>query len=149
MAQSTVPDGFSTDPAGGRRRGGRELVAQIIQQELQPLGIKITLTKVDPSAEFTNVQKFDYDMGFAYWTMDIADPDELVTFAVDPTSGAHSFFTDYNNKDVIDWTHAAEKEFDTTTRADYYNKIQQQASADALHGLPVLVAVPLRDDRAS
>ena len=29
--------------------------------------------------------------------MDIADPDELVTFAVDPNSGAKSFFTDYDN----------------------------------------------------
>ena len=36
--------------------------------------------------------------------MDIADPDELVTFAVDPNSGAKSFYTDYNNPNVIKWT---------------------------------------------
>jgi peptide/nickel transport system substrate-binding protein len=131
MAQSTVPDGFSTTLQVGAGSVDENSLAQIIQQELAPLNIKVTLTKVDPSVEFTNVQKFDYNMAFVYWTMDIADPDELVTFAVDPTSGAHSFFTDYNNKDVVEWTHAAEKEFDTTTRADYYDKIQQQASADA------------------
>jgi peptide/nickel transport system substrate-binding protein len=131
MAQSSVPSGFSTNLLVGAGSVDENSIAQIIQQELQPLGIKITLTKVDPSDEFTKIQDFDYDMGFSYWTMDIADPDELVTFAVDPTSGAHSFFTDYNNKQVIDWTHAAEREFDTTKRAEYYNNIQQQASADA------------------
>jgi peptide/nickel transport system substrate-binding protein len=131
MAQSTVPDGFSTNLLVGAGSVDENSIAQIIQQELQPLGIKITLDKTDPSDEFTKIQDFDYDMGFSYWTMDIADPDELVTFAVDPTSGAHSFFTDYNNKDVIDWTHAAEREFDTTKRTEYYDKIQQQASADA------------------
>jgi peptide/nickel transport system substrate-binding protein len=131
MAQSTVPDGFSTTLMVGAGSVDENSVAQIIQQELQPLGIKITLTKVDPSEEFVKIQDFDYDMGFSYWTMDIADPDELVTFAVDPTSGAHSFFTDYNNQEVIDWTHAAQREFDTTKRTEYYDKIQQQASADA------------------
>jgi peptide/nickel transport system substrate-binding protein len=131
MAQSTVPDGFNTTLMVGAGTVDENSLAQIIQQELAPLNIKITLTKVDPSVEFTNVEKFDYDLAFSYWTMDIADPDELVTFAVDPTSGAHSFFTDYNNKEVIDWTHSAEREFDTAKRTEFYNKIQEQASADA------------------
>jgi peptide/nickel transport system substrate-binding protein len=131
MAQSSVPDGFSTHMLVGAGSVDENSWAQIIQQELQPLGIKITLTKVDPSDEFTRIQNFDYEMGFSYWTMDIADPDELVTFAVDPTSGAHSFFTDYNNKDVVDWTHQAEREFDTSKRTTLYNQIQEQASQDA------------------
>ena len=33
--------------------------------------------------------------------MDIPDPDELATFGVDPTSGAKSFFTAYNNPTVV------------------------------------------------
>jgi peptide/nickel transport system substrate-binding protein len=63
--------------------------------------------------------------------MDIADPDELVTFAVDPTSGSHSFFTDYKNEDVIKWTHEAQEEFDDSKRAELYSKIQSQAAEDA------------------
>ena len=66
--------------------------------------------------------------------MDIADPDELVTFAVDPTSGAHSFFTDYNNPQVTKWTHEAERTFDKTKRQDLYNQIQAQAASDAFMG---------------
>ena len=62
--------------------------------------------------------------------MDIADPDELVTFAVDPGSGAKSFYTDYSNADVIKWTHQAEHEFETPKRQDLYSKIQAQAAND-------------------
>ena len=134
MAESTVPNGFSTTLQVGTGAVDENSLAQIIQQELLPLGIKVTLTKVDPSAEFVNEQKFDYDMGFSYWTMDIADPDELVTFAVDPTSGAHSFFTDYNNPEVTKWTHEAERTFDKTKRQTLYNQIQTQAANDAFMG---------------
>ena len=42
--------------------------------------------------------------------MDIADPDELVTFAVDKKGGgAHSFFTDYNNPEVVELSHQAQQ----------------------------------------
>ena len=70
MAQSTVPNGFSTTLMVGTGSVDENSVAQIIQQELQPLGIKVTLNKVDPSTEFVNEQKFDYDMGSATgrWT---------------------------------------------------------------------------------
>jgi peptide/nickel transport system substrate-binding protein len=63
--------------------------------------------------------------------MDIADPDELVTFAVVPSAGAKSFYTDYNNPDVINWTHTAEKTFSASGRQDLYSKIQAQAANDA------------------
>jgi peptide/nickel transport system substrate-binding protein len=63
--------------------------------------------------------------------MDIADPDELVTFAVDPSSGAKSFYTDYNNANVVKWTHAAERTFNTGDRQKLYSDIQDQAAKDA------------------
>jgi peptide/nickel transport system substrate-binding protein len=66
--------------------------------------------------------------------MDIADPDELVTFAVDPNSGAKSFYTDYNNANVINWTHEAEHTFDKSARQVLYSKIQAQAAQDAFMG---------------
>ena len=51
-------------------------------------------------------------MTLTLWTMDIPDPDELATFAVDPKSGAKSFFTTYNNPTVVKDTHAAEQTTD-------------------------------------
>jgi peptide/nickel transport system substrate-binding protein len=131
MAQSKYPNGFTVEMLLGKGTADEHSIGQIIQQELQQLGIKVTFKQVDPSTEFSDEQEFKYQLGFSYWTMDIADPDELVTFAVDPGSGAKSFYTDYNNADVIKWTHAAEHEFDTTKRQELYSSIQKQAAEDA------------------
>ena len=66
--------------------------------------------------------------------MDIADPDELVTFAVDPKGGAHSFYTDYNNPTVIALSHAAQRETNVAKRAADYAKLQSIAAHDAFMG---------------
>jgi peptide/nickel transport system substrate-binding protein len=131
MAQSKYPNGFNVDMLLGKGSADEHSYGQIIQQSLAQLGIKVGFTQVDPAIEFQNEQEFKYQLGFSYWTMDIADPDELVTFAVDPNSGAKSFYTDYSNADVIKWTHQAEHEFDTAKRQDLYSKIQAQAANDA------------------
>jgi peptide/nickel transport system substrate-binding protein len=134
MAMSSVPNGFNTTLKVGAGVVTENSIAQILQQELKPLGITVTLAPVDPTTEFSDIQAFNYSMGFSYWTMDIADPDELVTFAVDPGGGAYSFYTNYTNADVTGWTHDAEKSFDTTQRQTLYSKIQTQAAQDAFMG---------------
>jgi peptide/nickel transport system substrate-binding protein len=63
--------------------------------------------------------------------MDIADPDELVTFAIDADSGAHSFFTDYRNEEAIAATKQAQSTFDTAERQTLYSQIQETAANDA------------------
>jgi peptide/nickel transport system substrate-binding protein len=67
----------------------------------------------------------------SYWTMDIPDPDELVTFAVDPKAGSKSFFTMYNNPQVVKDAHLAEQTLSTSKRQALYNYIQSHAAADA------------------
>ena len=131
MAQSKYPNGFDVEMLLGKGSADEHSYGQIIQQSLQQLGINVHFKQVDPSTEFANEQEFKYELGFSYWTMDIADPDELVTFAVDPNSGAKSFYTDYNNPDVVKWTHEAQHEFDKTKRQELYTNIQKQAAEDA------------------
>ena len=131
MAKSKFPNGFPVQMLVGAGVADEKSIAQIYQQELAKIGIKVTLKPVDPSVEFSDEQEFKYQLGLSYWTMDIADPDELVTFAVDPGAGAKSFYTDYNNADVINWTHTAEKTFSASGRQELYSKIQTQAAQDA------------------
>ena len=130
MAQSSVPSGFSFELTVGSGVDQEEQIAQILQNSLKQLNINVTLRKVDPSVEFSQQQKGDYEMTAAYWTMDIADPDELVSFAVDRTT-ADSFFTYYDNPQVIDWTHQAQSTFDKGERQTLYSNIQKQAAEDA------------------
>jgi peptide/nickel transport system substrate-binding protein len=130
LAQSSVPNGFSFEMTVGSGVDQEEQIAQILQQSLKSLNIDMKLRKVDPSVEFAQQQKGDYDMVSSYWTMDIADPDELASFAVDGTT-ASSFFTWYDNPQVVDWTHQAQRTFDKTARQQLYTQIQAQAANDA------------------
>jgi peptide/nickel transport system substrate-binding protein len=131
MAASSVPKGFTTTLLIGSGNSDQATMAAIIQAELKPIGITVKIEQLDPNTVSTNYQNLDYDMTFVYWTMDIPDPDELVTFAVDPTSGAKSFYTDYNNPAVVAATHAAEKTLSTSARQSLYNTIQTDAANDA------------------
>jgi len=130
LAQSSVPDGFSFELSVGSGDNTQEQRAEILQESLKKIGIDMKIRKVDVSTQFAQQQKYDYDMTDSYWTMDIADPDELVAFAVDNKS-AGSFFTDYNNPQVVQWTHEAQSTFDKAKRQELYTKIQKQAAEDA------------------
>jgi peptide/nickel transport system substrate-binding protein len=126
-----VPHGFSTTILVSTGFADNMTVATILQSELKPLGINLKIQQQDSNTAFLNFQNLKYDMFLSYWTMDIPDPDELATFAVDPGSGAKSFFTDYNNPSVVKATHDAEQTLTTSGRQALYNHIQSQSAADA------------------
>jgi peptide/nickel transport system substrate-binding protein len=135
MAKSKYPKGFKVSVLVGAGAQVEAAMGQILQNQLKQLGISVTFKQQDTSTEFQNIQKQNYQLGFSYWTMDIADPDELVAFAIDPKGGgAHSFYTDYNNPTVINLSHQAERETNIPKRAKLYTKLQQIAAHDAFLG---------------
>jgi peptide/nickel transport system substrate-binding protein len=131
MAASSVPHGFTTTILVGSGNSDQLTIATILQSELKPLGIKLNIQQLDPNTVNTDQQGLKYDMSLTYWTMDIPDPDELVTFSVDPKSGAKSFFTAYNNPQVVKDAHQAEQTLSTSSRQALYNYIQAHAASDA------------------
>jgi peptide/nickel transport system substrate-binding protein len=131
MAKSSVPQGFSTTILVSSGFSDYLTIATILQSELKPLGINLKIQQLDPNTANTNQQSLKYDMTLTYWTMDIPDPDELVTFSVDPKSGAKSFFTAYNNPQVVKDAHQAEQTLSTSSRQALYNYIQAHAASDA------------------
>ena len=131
MAQSSVPHGFSTSIVIPSGNSDYLTISTILQSELKPLGINVKINQLDPNTENQQTQNLNYDMTLTLWTMDISDPDELATFAVDPKSGAKSFFTMYNNPAVVDAAHAAERTLDTEKRQQLYNTLQTGAAKDA------------------
>ena len=131
MAKSGVPHGFTTTILVSTGFSDDLTIATILQSELKPLGITLKIKQLDPNTANLDQQNLKYDMTLTYWTMDIPDPDELATFAVDPGSGAKSFFTAYNNPGVVKATHDAEQTLTTSGRQALYNHIQSQSAADA------------------
>ena len=134
MAKSKYPKGFKVTLLVGAGAQVENATGQILQSELKPLGIDVTFRQEDTSTEFQDIQKQKYQLGFSYWTMDIADPDELVTFSIDPAGGAHSFYTSYNNPQVIALSHKAQRETNKTKRGQLYTQLQTLAANDAFQG---------------
>jgi peptide/nickel transport system substrate-binding protein len=135
LAKSGFPDGFDVQLMVGAGEQTENANGQIIQQALKKLGINVTFKQVDTSTEFSLIQQQKYQLGFSYWTMDIADPDELVTFAVDPKGGgAQSFFTGYLNPKVVALSHQAQRNTNPAARRALYAQIQRLAAQDAFMG---------------
>jgi peptide/nickel transport system substrate-binding protein len=132
LAKSSVPKGFTTTFEAVAGSLDQATIAQVLQAAGKPLGIKINIIKKDANAWNVDWNKATYPgMNNSYWTMDIADPDELVSFSMDPSQGAHSFQTFYNNPAAIAATKAAAREFDPKKRQALYSKVQKIAAEDA------------------
>ena len=131
MAKSKFLTGFKVEILVGAGAQVEQTIGQILQQQLKQLGIEATFKQEDTSTEFNDINAFKYQLAFSYWTMDIADPDELVTFALDPKGGAFSFYTHYNNPTVTKLSHKAQREVNVSKRAKLYSQIQRIAAQDA------------------
>ncbi|AMM21655.1 hypothetical protein AX769_17775 [Frondihabitans sp. PAMC 28766] len=131
MAASTKPNGFTTTLLISSGDPNQASIAQIMQSELKAIGITMKIQQLDPTANKQARLKSDFDMAWSAWTMDIPDPDEWTSFAVDPSGGSNSAFTSYNNAAVIKLNKEAEVETDTTKRQNLYTQLQQQTSKDA------------------
>ncbi|MGZ4567520.1 MAG: ABC transporter substrate-binding protein [Blastococcus sp.] len=131
LAQSSVPNGFSTTILISSGNPDQASIAQILQSELKQIGIDLKIQQLDPTAQKQARLKSQFDMVAQAWTMDIPDPDEWTSFAVDPDGGSHSSFSYYNNPQVIALNKQAEKETDDSKRAQLYSQLQKQVSADS------------------
>jgi peptide/nickel transport system substrate-binding protein len=132
LAKSSVPNGFTTtfETIAGQQE--TQTIAQVLQAAAKPLGITINIIKKDANAAQADWTAAKYPGLYqSYWTMDIADPDELVSFSLDPAQGAHSHQTYYNNPEAVKATRAAAREFDPKKRQVLYSKIQKIAADDA------------------
>ncbi len=131
LAKSSVPNGFSTSILIRSGDANQASVAQILQSELKKLGITVTIKQLDPTANKQARLKSDFDMTLSAWTMDIPDPDEWTTFAVDPNGGSKSAFTYYNNPTVVAINKQAQQEIDPAKRQALYSQLQTLTGDDA------------------
>ena len=140
LALSKAPNGFTTTYAASSGDATDSQIAQILQASLKQLGITMNISNTDPSALHDLQSALNYDISHSYWTMDIADPDELVQFAVLPAGGGHSFDTNYSSAKAQSLATQAEKTFDQAKRQDLYSQLQKVLAEDAF--LPALFYQP-------
>jgi peptide/nickel transport system substrate-binding protein len=104
-------------------------IAVLIQQQLAAAGVTANINKVDASQYFTTLVDGNYDIGVAYWTNDIIDPDQKTTFTLghDPNM---NFETRYKNDAVKALVEAARVEADPAKREQMYIDLQKMAKED-------------------
>lgn len=133
MAESSVPDGFSTTLLIAAESEA-STIAQIVVENLRPLGIEVEITQVDPSQLYETQSEGDYDMIYQGWGSDIPDPDEQLTFMLDPEAGGvESYWTFYDSSEVVEKVTAARQEFDEDARSELYAEIQDIQAVDLPH----------------
>lgn len=138
LAQSSVPDGFSAEYLVGDQSPNLPIV-EIIQGQLAPLGIDISIRTIDPGQFYSTIFVFDYEMAFTGWTMDIPDPDQKISFMFDPElGGGDSYSTGYNNPEMIELVRAGQTTFDDAARAQIYADIQA-LNAEEVPFIPLVV----------
>jgi peptide/nickel transport system substrate-binding protein len=133
LAQSSVPDGTAIEFLVGDNPTNTA-IAEIIQGQLAPLGIDVTLRLIDEGQFYETLSSLDYEIGYAGWTMDIPDPDEQIAFMLDPElGGGDSYSTSYDNPDMVKLVRDAQKEFDQAARQEIYSEIQALHAAEVPH----------------
>jgi peptide/nickel transport system substrate-binding protein len=124
IAQSKYPNGFSTTLKAVGGNIAQQQMAQIVQSQLAPLGIKVKIQLEDQNAEATDVQKGNYAFAYQYYTSDVVDADELV-----PVLGL--FGTHYSDPRFDALVNRAAATFAKPTRVQLYNQIQDLVNKDA------------------
>jgi peptide/nickel transport system substrate-binding protein len=125
MAQSKYPHGFTLSMTVGAGDSQGNETAVILKSELAPLGINVQIRQMDPTAMLSAEEAGHFTFTTNQWTNDISDPDELVAFAVDASSGNHSWFSFYNSPAITKLSHQAERSTSAATRKQLYFHIQR------------------------
>jgi peptide/nickel transport system substrate-binding protein len=148
MAESSMPNGFTAKCTTYSGDTIFAQVAEIVQQMLLPLGIKMTIVPEEMNTQLAQVSAAQYEMAQGYMTSDIFDPSELVAFAGAGDEGSDSVWTYYNNPKVDALATQALGELDEAKRRATYLDMQRIIFSDApylwLYWTPAITAI--RDD---
>ncbi len=127
LSESSVPHGFSMTffVSSGDTVGSAE--AQIFQNQVAAIGIKVNIKQMDPTTLFNDQLLGGTKISFTtnIWTNDIPDPSEIVTYSAACQSGSWNFTSYFCDPQVKTLALNAVATTDEAARRSMYYKIQQ------------------------
>ncbi|MHC1594064.1 MAG: ABC transporter substrate-binding protein, partial [Methanotrichaceae archaeon] len=106
-------------------------LAQAIQQDLQAVGLKVTISSMSRSVVRDLRKKGEAQMYFSNWFLMIPDPSDLINnLCLCDVSSNYDF---YCNPKVDELAKQVMPELDATKRAETYREIERILMADAIH----------------
>lgn len=127
LAQTKWPNGFDVELTIDNLPISSS-VAQIVQSQLAEIGIDVTVKVVDSGQLYTTYGQQAYQLGYAAWASDIPDPDEQLTYMLDPDAGGNAYYTGYSNPEVTKLINEGRQTLDTDKRAEIYAQVQDIAA---------------------
>jgi peptide/nickel transport system substrate-binding protein len=106
-------------------------VATILKSEFAAIGVNLTITTLEISANRARRKVGDFDLYQAYSNSDIIDPSELVDWQIDYTGGGVAKWGSYKSERIIQLAKAASTEIDPKKRKAMYFEAQKIAYDDA------------------
>ncbi len=108
-----------------------EQVAVLVQDQLAKVGITVNIIKQEAGQAWDTIVDGTYDISTNYWTNDVIDPDQKTGFVLDGSDpDVLSYYTRYNNPEVVALVKAARVETDPEKRKQMYYDLQRKAQED-------------------
>lgn len=125
LAEAGFPNGFTTNLITVSGDAAGQAQAVVIKDSLSKIGITVDIESYELVTAYGKEKTGNYGIGERYWTNDIIDPDEVVTFGVDVKAGSMSFDTYWSDPTATKLTNDARSETDPAKREAIYKQIQQ------------------------
>jgi peptide/nickel transport system substrate-binding protein len=113
----------------------QDAIAAVMQQDLQAIGIRVSIIRQDLVTSKSNINTGNYMMGTTIWSDYIGDPSIQVLFWVDPAYCCNAFFTNYDNPSNIATAHAAVNASPSQAKT-LFDQVQQNLAVSA-HAIPL------------
>lgn len=130
LKSAGYPNGFKTSILTTAGEPMMVSIATILQQNLQDIGIKASIEKVEEGTRWDRLIARKYELSPDYYTSDILDDDLLTDFGIS-SAGNQAYFSDYHNPKVEELASLGRNTLDEKKRAEIYHKIQKKVMEDA------------------
>lgn len=108
-------------------------MSSIFQADLKKIGVTLTIKTQEPKVKRQTQKSMNYQITSTAWTMDISDPDELMTFALSPKEGGtNDFYTNYNNSSVVAAVKTGQSTVNPVARQRAYSYAQTTTANQAM-----------------
>jgi peptide/nickel transport system substrate-binding protein len=124
LAESSAADGFQLDFKFMAGSVEEEQLGTVLRDMWSQVGVDLTLTPVEQGIFYDDFFAQAFESMTIYWTNDIIDPDQLVSFMVLPES-ANAFQTGWTNEEALELARSGPLELDSEARREIYFRIQE------------------------
>ena len=131
MAEGGQPNGFSAKLLSTAQYGMHKDTAEVVQQSLAPLGIRVELVLPDWATRIAVGNRGQYDFGVMGSAGDFNDPDSMAQFLDGSLTPLYTRSHGYNNPKVNELLAQGRAELDLAKRKAIYREMEKIALEDA------------------